>query len=38
MRLCEGLRNTISSEYKIIKQEKIEDLILINFILCTANE
>ncbi len=38
MRLCEALRNTISSEYKIIKQEKIEDQILINFILCTANE
>ncbi len=38
MRLCEALRNTISREYKIIKQEKIEDQILINFILCTANE
>jgi hypothetical protein len=38
MKLCEVLRNTISSEYNIIKQEKIEDQILINFILCTANE
>ena len=38
MRLCEVLRNTISSEYNIIKQENIEDQILINFILCTANE
>ncbi len=38
MRLCEVLRNTISSEYKIIKQKKIEDQILINFILCIANE
>ncbi len=38
MRLCEVLRNTISSEYKIIKQEKIEDQILISFIICTANE
>jgi len=38
MRLCEVLRNTISSESKIIKQEKIEDQILINFILCIANE
>jgi len=38
MRLCDVLRNTIRSEYNIIKQEKIEDQILINFILCTANE
>ena len=38
MRLCEALRNTISGEYKIIKQEKIEDQILISFILCSANE
>ncbi len=38
MRLCEVLRNTISSEYDIIKQEKIEEQILINFILCIANE
>ena len=38
MRLCEVLRNTISSEFNIIKQEKIEDQILISFILCSANE
>ncbi len=38
MRLCDVLRNTISSEYDIIKKEKIEDLILISFILCIANE
>jgi len=38
MRLCEALRNTISSEYNIIKQEKIEDQILISFIICSANE
>jgi len=38
MRLCEVLRNTISSEHDIIKKEKIEDLILISFILCIANE
>ena len=38
MRLCEVLRNTISSEYNIIKKEKIEDQILISFILCIANE
>jgi len=38
MRLCDVLRNTISSEFNIIKQEKIEDQILINFILCIANE
>jgi len=37
MRLCEALRNTISSEYNIIKQKKIEDQILISFILCSAN-
>ncbi len=38
MRLCEVLRNSISSEYNIIKQGKIEDQILINLILCIANE
>ncbi len=38
MRLCEVLRNTIRNESNIIKQEKIEDQILINFILCIANE
>jgi len=31
-RLCEVLRNTISSEYNIIKQEKIEDQILISYV------
>jgi len=38
MKLCEELRNTISREYNIIRLEKIEDQILINFILCLANE
>jgi len=38
MRLCEELRNKITSDNDIIKREKIEDLILISFILCLANE
>jgi len=38
MRNCEELRNTIRSQYDIIQREKIADLILINFILCLANE
>ena len=38
MRLCEELRNKITSDNDIIKREKIEDLILISLILCLANE
>ena len=38
MRICEELRSTIISQYDIIQREKIADLILINFILCLANE
>jgi len=38
MKLCEELRNTIRGQYDIIQREKIEDDILINFILCLANE
>ncbi len=38
MRICDELRNTIKSDIDIIKREKIEDLILISFILCLANE
>jgi len=38
MRLCEEIRNNIISDNDIIKREKIEDLILISFILCLANE
>jgi len=38
MRICEELRNTVRSQYDIIQREKIADHILINFILCFANE
>ena len=38
MRICEELRNTVQSQYYIIQREKVEDQILINFILCLANE
>ncbi len=38
MRICDELRNTIRSQHDIIQREKIADLILINFILCLANE
>jgi len=38
MRICDELRNTIKSDNDIIKREKIEDQILISFILCLANE
>ena len=33
MRICEEVRNTVKSDNDIIKREKIEDQILISFIL-----
>jgi len=38
MKLCEELRKTVRSQHDIIQREKIADQILINFILCLANE
>jgi len=38
MKPCEALRNEFEENHSIIAREKIEDLCLISYILCLANE